>query len=77
MNKAATLNTLSYVTLQKARKQVGEIISDVFQHYPFPQITPGQLGGPLGRSCSSLVRVHPPSGKVGFGEKVTAIGESH
>lgn len=77
MNKAATLSDLSYVTLQKARKQVGEIISDVFQHYPFPQITPGQLGGPLGISCTSLVKVHLPCGKVGFGEKATATGESH
>lgn len=77
MNKAATLTAFSYVTLQKARKQVGKIISDVFQHYPFPQITPSQLGGPLGRSYPSLVKVYLPSGKVGFGEKVTATGESH
>lgn len=77
MNKAATLTTLSYVTLQKARKQVGEIISNVFQYYPFPQIIPGHLGGPLGRSCPSLVKVHLPSGKLGFGEKATATRESH
>lgn len=61
MNKAGAFSALSYVLLQKARKQV-EIISDVIQRHPFPHITPGLLGGPADRSQSSLMDpVGPPS----------------
>lgn len=61
MNKAGAFSALSYVVLQRARKQV-EIISDVIQRHPFPHITPGLVGGPPDRSHSSLVDpVGPPS----------------
>lgn len=61
LSKAGICTALSQVALQKARKQVGDISSDMFQHCPFPQI-PGQLGGPSGRSHPSLVDpAGPPS----------------